>query len=144
MAWVIDGGKARRRLVDELRGLIGDASLRDVPVELHRRPQDGGADLFRLPGGRVTVGDIAGGHAHLIRHHGGDGLEARNRAEQLAGDLGMRFVQASLFMAQRLATEGARQRLLRQVMQPSCEIIAARWYCHMPGSSDSASAALSA
>ncbi len=43
-------GKSRRGLVDELRGLIGNASLRHVPVELHRRPQDGGADLFRLPG----------------------------------------------------------------------------------------------
>jgi len=44
-------------------------------------------------------------------------------------------------VAQGLATQGARQGFLGKVMQPSCEIIAARWYCHMPGSSVIASAA---
>src|SRR5688572_14267325 len=43
-------GQAGCGLGHQLRGLFGNTALRDMAIELHRRPQDGGANLLRLPG----------------------------------------------------------------------------------------------
>ena len=115
MACVMSGRQAGRRLVDQLRGLFGDASLRHVRGRTAPRPRGWrrrSSPAPRWPDRRRRV--RATGTCIWPATMPATASRRGIVPSSLPAISRMRFVQAALFVAERLAAEGARQRFLRQ------------------------------